>query len=63
MDSFWEAKFGPLAVFNTEKMRGIVHTAEYTETMNVMQEEYKVAVRSWCEKRGVKVIGADKGLI
>ena len=37
---FWEERFNALAVFNAEMARGVMHTAEYTEKMRVMQQEY-----------------------
>lgn len=58
MEGFWEERFSALAVFNAERARGIMHTAEYAEKMRAMQQEFDVKLRAWNEERGVKFIGA-----
>jgi hypothetical protein len=35
-----QAKFGPLAVYNAEVARGIMHTAEYAAAMAQLQREF-----------------------
>ena len=55
---FWEERFNALAVFNAEMARGVMRTAEYTEKMRVMQQEYDEKLRTWSEECGVKVLSA-----
>ena len=58
MKSFWEERFNALAVFNAEKMRGIMHTKLYIEKMRVLQQEYDLKLRAWNEECGMTVFSA-----
>ena len=36
----WDSKFDALATYNSEVMRGLVHTREYEKRMDELQKEY-----------------------
>lgn len=56
-ETSWEEKFQPLADYNSEVGRGIVHTKNYDEEMKKLQEEYNKKVTDWCDRNGYKIIG------
>ena len=41
-DDLWEDRFGPLAIYNGEIGRGLVHTREYVKRMKILQKEYNM---------------------
>ena len=50
MKNIWDKKFAPLAVYNDEIYKGIVHTHEYNERMKVLQKEYDARLRESYEE-------------
>ena len=42
----WDHKFDVLAHYNSEVLRGLTHTEEYSAKMSVLQEEYDTWIRS-----------------
>jgi len=42
----WDKKFDVLAVYNSEKVRGLLHTKEWEEKMRELQKEYMKWVQS-----------------
>ena len=40
----WDEKYMPLAVYNSEVARGILHTEEYKKKMNELQDRYRSEV-------------------
>lgn len=57
MNPFLEDRFHALFAFNSEKARGIVHTAEYEEKMRVMQEDYDAKRRRRAVAEDVALVG------
>jgi len=53
MSSYWEDRFNALAVFNSEKSMGIVHTEEYSKKMHEMQIDYDKKRREWLKQNGI----------
>lgn len=45
----WDNKFQPLAIFNSEVSRGIVHSANYCMEMAVLQAEYNARLKAAME--------------
>jgi len=48
----WEAKFGILATYNAEVVRGLVHTPKFVKRMKRLQQEYN----TWTHMPGRKII-------
>jgi hypothetical protein len=42
----WDEKFSPLATYNSEVSRGILHSVEYSEKMRKLQKEYNELMES-----------------
>lgn len=42
---FWDDRYLPLAVYNSEVERGIVHTDEWKQKMSKLQSEYDRAYK------------------
>ena len=56
INMFWSDKYQILAVYNGEVGRGILHTDEHKEKMELLQEEYKEDQIKWANNNGWIVI-------
>ncbi len=46
LQTVWQERFTPLAMFNADVARGVIHTKEYQERMNALQTEYNARLQS-----------------
>ena len=45
--SFWDKIYEPLATYNSEVARGILHTPEWELKMQILQKEYDWKMRQY----------------
>ena len=53
---FWNDKYLPLSTYNGEVARGILHTKEYKDKMQLLQDEFFVEQKEWAINKGWIVI-------
>jgi len=51
INKLWQDRFQPLAVYNGEVSRGVVHTAEYCAAMATLQAEYDARLQAMVESQ------------
>lgn len=53
---FWDDKYVPLAIFNSETARGLIHTEEWKLQMKKLQAEYDAALREFALNRNWHIV-------
>jgi len=53
---FWNVRYTPLAAYNSEVARGIIHTEKWQEKMKKLQTEYNKEMRVFYKAKGYIVV-------
>ena len=61
--AIWHEKFQPLAIYNSEVARGVIHTQAWVNEMMILQEQYDDKIQKHCnvQRRMANDILKEKG--